>query len=147
MYVAPGLLDQRLRLYTREDAGADGFQRPVYVYAGEFWGRIDETASNQNVSMSPQAHVEARSDAVAFLSEEAPVDAFGILRVDNLSPIYWVRGIVKNRAVRLQRVTLQAINPTDFAQLTVYESDDVLDGVHLVAPTNAFSTGFSEGFA
>ena len=147
MYVAPGLLDQRLRCYTRTDAGADGFTRPVYVYAGEFWGRIDATADRAQVPLSPQAHVEQRTDAVAFVAQDVPVDAFGILRVDNLPPLYFVRGIVQIRAVRLQRVSLEAIDPTAYADFTLFEDADVLDGVHLVSPTNAFSTGFSEGFA
>jgi hypothetical protein len=134
-------------MYTREDGGADGFQRPVYVYAGEYWGRIDDTADAQTVPLSPQAHIEARTTAVAYLSEAAPVTAYGIVRVDNLPPLYFVRGIVKVRALRLQRVDLEAIDPTAFADFTLFEDADVLDGVHLVSPTNAFSTGFSEGFA
>lgn len=147
MYVAPGLLDQRLRVYTREDAGADGFQRPVYVFAGEWWGRIDATADTQTVPLSPQAHVETRTAAVAYLADHIPITTTGILRVDNLPPLYFVRGIVKVRALRLQRVELEAIAPTAYAQFTLYEDEDVLDGVHVVAPTNAFSVGFTEGFA
>jgi hypothetical protein len=153
MYVAPGLLDQRLRLYTREDGGADGFQRPVYVYAGEFWGRIDATADTQTVPLAPQGHVEGRTSAVAFLNEAAPVDGFGLLRVDSDGPLYFVRGIVKVRQLRLLRVDLEAIDPTAYGEFMVYEDADVLDGIHLVNPmngiptTSAFSDGFSEGFA
>lgn len=147
MYLAPGLLDQRLRVYDREDAGADGFQRPVYVYAGEFWGRIDATGDLQTVPLAPQAHVENRTTAVAFFADHVPVTTTGIVRVDNLPPLYFVRGIVKVRQLRLLRVDLEAIAPTEYAQFTLYEDEDVLDGVHVVAPTNAFSVGFSEGFA
>lgn len=147
MYVAPGLLDQRLRLYARNDVGGDGFQRPVYEYVGEYWGRIDATADLQTVPLAPQGHVEARTTAVAFLAEGTPVTAFGIVRNDNLDPLYFVRGIVHVRQLRLLRVDLEAIDPTASATFTIFDEDDVLDGVHLVSPTNSFSTGFSEGFA
>lgn len=147
MYVAPGTLDQRLRFYTKTDAGADGFARPVYVYTGEFWGRIDATADNQTVPLSPQAHVESRTTATATVADYVSVDPLGIVRVDNRDPLYFVRGVVLVRQLRCQRISLEAIDPTAFATFSVYENEDVLDGVHLVAPTNAFSVGFSEGFA
>lgn len=147
MYLAPGLLDQRVRCYTRTEEGADGFARPVYVYSGEWWGRIDATSDRQTVPLSPQAHVEGRTDAVAFVADYVDVDPFGILRIDNLDPLYFVRGVVLNRALRLKRVTLEAIDPTQYGQFTLYEDEEVVDGYHLVAPTNAFSTGFSDGFS
>lgn len=147
MYVAPGTLNQRLRFYRKTDAGADGFTRPVYVYTGEFWGRIDATSDNQTVPLSPQSHVESRTSATATVADYVSIDPYGILRVDNAGPLYFVRGIVLVRQLRCQRITLEAIDPTASATFSVYEDEDVLDGVHLVAPTNAFSVGFSEGFA
>lgn len=146
MYIAPGLLDQRLRLYRREDAGADGFQRPVYVYTATRWGRLDVTADTSTVPMAPQAHVEERAAATAFLATDSPVSAFGVIRVGYGPALYYVRGIVQTRALQLQRVELEAIDPTRFAEFTLYEGESVLDGTHLVA-VSGFSSGFNEGFA
>jgi len=134
MYVAPGTLDQRIRVYRREDVGHDGFQRPVYVFVEERWGRIDESASRQNVSMSPQAHVDARSDATLMCAEDVAVDPFGVVRVAGSDRLYWVRGTIGARQVRGQRVTLERVTPEQFAALEVYEGDEVLDGVHLIEP-------------
>jgi hypothetical protein len=134
VYIAPGTLDQRIRIYQRQDVGADGFQRPVYVFVEERWGRIDESASRQNVSMSPQAHVEARSDATLTCAEDVAVDPFGVVRVANGTILYWVRGTFKARQVRAQQVTLERVTPEQWVALEVYESDEVLDGVHLIEP-------------
>jgi len=134
MYIAPGTLNQRVRVYRREDVGADGFARPVYAFVTERWGRIDDTASRQQVSLSPQAHVEARGDAVLTCAEDVAVDPFGVVRVAGSDVLYWVRGIVAQRQVRAQRVTLERVTPEQFAALEVYEGDEVLDGVHLIEP-------------
>lgn len=178
MYIAPGTLDQRLRFYSRTDAGADGFQRPVYGFTVERWGRLDDTSERSTVPLSPQAHVEHRTDAVATIAADVPVDLNGIVKVGAL--LYFVRGVVKIRQLRCQRVSLERIDPTAYAMFELYEGEDVLDGLHLVDPAgpvvtvgfllledgnyllledggrirlesgavvNAFSNGFSNGFA
>ena len=135
MTVMPGLLDRRLSLYERQDGGADGFARPVYVLSGEWWGRIDDTADAATIPLSPQAHVEYRTTAAATVADYVPVPLFGVLREKDGSTLYNVRGVVPVRALRCQQITLEAITPTDMGTYVLYDDTEVLDGVHLV--TNA----------
>jgi len=134
MYVAPGLLDRRLRVYERAENGADGFIRPQYRFVAEWWGRVDRREARQTVPLAPQGHVEARSDAIAHLGEQASVQSFGLLKDTLDDALYYVRGVVPVRQVRLVRVALEAIEPTDYATFEVFEGEDVLDGEHLVGP-------------
>lgn len=134
MTVAPGLLDRRVTLYARQDNGADGFIRSVYVKTGTWWGRIDDTSDTQTIPGAPMAHVESRTNAVATVSDAVPVPKFGIARIDD-GPLYFVRGVFLKRALRCQKLTLEAVDPTASATFEVYESVDVLDGVHLVEGT------------
>jgi hypothetical protein len=173
MYLAPGTLDQRLRFYTRTDAGADGFIRPVYVFTAERWGRVDATSERAQVPLSPQAHVEHRTDAVATIAEGIAVDPNGLVKLG--TDLYFVRGVVRIRQLRCQRLALEAVDPTAFATFILVEGQSVLDGLHLVDPglpsayllledgsyllledgsrilleeaVGGFSSGFSNGFA
>lgn len=150
--ITPGLMDQRIRLYRRTDAGADGFARPVYVFTSEYWGRIDDTSDLQSVPLSPQAHVESRTTATATLADYVDVPRFGIIRIGTGEPLYFVRGVHVVRQLRCVRVALEAITPTEFASFTLYENENVLDGVHLLEstgpiPGGAFDAGFDGGFA
>ena len=131
--ITPGLLDRRLTFYERQDGGADGFQRPVYVKTGEYWGRIDDTADQQTIPLSPQAHVESRTTAVATVADYVDVSKFGVVQID-AGPLYYVRGVFLQRALRCQRITLEAIDPNESATFAVYEDVEVLDGTHLVIP-------------
>jgi hypothetical protein len=131
MTVMPGLLDRRISIYERQDAGADGFQRPVYVKTLERWGRIDDTADSQTVPLAPQAHMESRTTAMATLADYVEVPKFGLLR-ENDGPLYYVRGTFVQRALRCQKVTLEAIDPTQAASFAVFEDVEVLDGTHLI---------------
>ena len=131
--ITPGLLDRRVSLYQRQDGGADGFQRPVYVKSGEYWGRIDDTADQQTIPLAPQAHVENRTTAVATVADYVEVPKFGVLRIDD-GPLYYVRGVFVQRSLRCQRVSLEAIDPTQVATFALYEGVEVQDGTHLVAP-------------
>ena len=140
MYIAPGTLDQRLRFYSRTDAGADGFMRPVYGFTVERWGRLDDTSERATVPLSPQAHVEHRTDAVATIADGIAVDLNGIVKVGAL--LYFVRGVVKIRQLRCQRVSLERIDPTAYAMFELYEGQDVLDGLHLVDPERPVEVGF-----
>jgi len=154
-------MDQRVRLYRRVEAGADGFARPVYVFTAEYWGRIDDTADSQTVPLSPQAHVESRTTATATMADYVDVPRFGLMRIGTVangqghrhghggghggwpvddtlaSPLYFVRGVHVVRQLRCVRVALEAITPTEFASFTLYEDEDVLDGVHLVETPDA----------
>lgn len=132
MYVAPGLLDRRLRFYARAENGADGFARPVYLFTSERWGRVDRTAARQQVAFSPQAHVEIRGDAVAMVALDVVIDSFGIVKDTLDSALYFIRGVVPNRQLRVQVITLEAIDPTAYATFALFEGEETLDGVHLV---------------
>lgn len=129
----PGLLDRRLAFYERQDAGADGFQRPVYVKTGTYWGRIDDTADQQTVPLAPQAHIESRTTAAATVADYVPVPKFGVVRIGE-GALYYIRGVYQQRAIRCNRIALEAIDPTDLATFDIYEDVEVTDGTHLVNP-------------
>lgn len=130
MYVAPGLLDQRLTFYAHEDAGGDGFARPVYVRTGTFWGRLDITADQQAIGSTPQAQVDVRADAVATVSADVAVDPYGLVRVEGDDTLYHVRGVVRVRQTQAQRLTLTRVQPEESAAFTTIEPIEVKDGYH-----------------
>ena len=131
MTVAPGLLDRRLLLYERIESGADGFQRPTYGFTGEWWGRLDDTSAAEEIPLAPQAHMEMRADAVATVMDYVPVPVNGVIR-DGAGPLYFVRGVYLQRALRQQRVTLERIDPTAYGTFALFDENAVEDGVHLV---------------
>jgi hypothetical protein len=132
MTLAPGLLDRRVVFYVPQDGGADGFVRTIYVKTGEWWGRIDQTADVEAVPLAPQAHLEGRVAATATVADYVPVPRGGLMREAGGHALYHVRGIVTLRAMRSQRVTLEAIEPTAFGEYDLYDDVEVLDGAHLV---------------
>lgn len=134
MTLTPGLLDQRLRFFARTENGADGFARPVYSFTGEYWGRIDATADNQTIAQSPQAHMDTRTTLTATVAEYVPIDPFGLVKILGGDALFFVRGVVRIRHLRSVRVSLDAIDPTEFATFELYEGEDTLDGYHLVLP-------------
>ena len=131
MTLMPGLLDRRLTFWERTEGGADGFSRPVYVKVGEFWGRLDMTADAEQIPLNPQAHIESQTQATATVADYVNVPKFGIVR-DGNGPLYFTRGVVLLRALRCQRITLEAIDPTEYGTFTLFEDVDVRDGYHLV---------------
>lgn len=147
MYIAPGLLDQRLTFYQRQEAGADGFVRPVYVNTGVYWGRLDIMADSQNVGTAPQAHVDSRSSVVATVAIYVEVDPFGIVKVEGDDSLYHVRGVYPVRQTQAQRITLEKLTPEESAAFVGYEPAEVLDGYHYGITENGFSTGFDTGFS
>jgi hypothetical protein len=134
MTVAPSLLDQRLRFYSRHDGGADGFMRPVYVFTGEWWGRVDVMSSSQTVATSPQAHVDTAYEMKATVYDYVPVDPMGVVRVVGSETMNYIRGVYTVRALRTQEIKLEEIGPEEFETFVLYEDTEVLDGVHLVDP-------------
>jgi len=130
----PGLLDRRLTFYARHDNGADGFQRPVYVKTGEYWGRLDETADAQEIPLDPQSHVENRTAGTATVADYVAVPVNGIVREGSGVP-YFIRGVITLRQLRCQRITLEAIDPTEYGTYTTFEDVEVLDGLHLLTET------------
>jgi hypothetical protein len=135
MTIAPGLLDRRVRLYAPSNEGADGFVRTVYVRVGEWWARLDETADAEQVPLSPQAHLEGRIAGVLTVADYVPVPRGGIAREANGTQLFHVRGIVQQRAIRAQRVTVEAIDPAQWNEYNVYDDLEVLDGTHLIVPS------------
>lgn len=146
MYIAPGLLDQRLGFYTRSEDGADGFQRPLYTKVGVYWGRIDQTANAFTVAGAPQGHTDSRTTAVATVADYVPVDPFGVVKIEGASVIYFVRGVYPVRQMACKQVALEEVDPTAYAVFIGSDPDAVADGVHLVDATSAFTLGFDEGY-
>ena len=146
MTMVAGRLDQRVSLWAREDAGADGFMRPVYVYQGTYWGRIDATSDGQNVGTDPQSHISYRTTARATVADYVPVLLAGLVRLEGDEAVYWVRGVVPQRQLRSQRLDLEAVAPTDAVEFAGFEALPTLDGVHLVT-ADEFSSAFDEAFA
>lgn len=134
MTVAPSLLDQRLRFYARQEGGSDGFMRPVYVFTGEWWGRVDVMSSSQAVATSPQAHVDTAYEMKATVYDYVPVDPMGVVRVVGSDTMNYIRGVYTVRALRTQEIKLEEIGPEEFETFVLYEDTEVLDGVHLVDP-------------
>lgn len=145
--IAPGLLDRRVTFYERQEAGAYGFARPVYVQTATYWGRIDDLSNTQTVAGSPQAHVDQRITARATVADYVPVPTNGYARIGNAGDLYAVRGVIALRALRCKRVDLERIDPTASASFVGFEGLPVSDGVHLLKTPNGFSTGFSDGYA
>lgn len=148
MYIAPGLLDRRLQFFTRAEDGADGFARPVYTRVGTYWGRVDAMSNAFTVAGSPQAHIDSRSSLVATVADYVPVDPFGIVKDENETPIYFVRGVIEVRQLQCKQLQLEEVDPTAYTLYTGSDPDSVADGVHLINPADpAFSSGFDEGYS
>lgn len=141
-----GRLDQRLSFWAREDGGADGFVRPVYVYQGTYWGRVDVTGASENIGNEPQSHVSYRSAARGTVADYVAVPLNGIVRIEDDTAVYWVRGVVRLRQLRAQRLDLQVVTPTEVVEFAGFEGLSTLDGVHLLT-TDEFSSAFNEAFS
>jgi hypothetical protein len=146
MYLAPGLLDQRISFYTRSDDGADGFQRPLYTKAGTYWGRIDAVSNAFTVAGAPQGHTDSRTTLTATVADYVPVDPFGVVKIEGATVIYFVRSVVEVRQMRCKQLALEEVDPTAWAEFIASDPDAVADGVHLVDAASAFTTGFDEGY-
>lgn len=147
MYVAPGLLDQRLTFYERQEAGGDGFARPVYVKTGVYWGRLDVQSNQQIVGSSPQTQMDVRANCVATVATDVVVDPYGIVRVENEDALYHIRGVYKVRQTQAQQLNLERITPEQAAVFVAYEPIEVLDGYHYGTAVDGFSSGFDNGFS
>lgn len=130
--ITPSLCDRRLTFYERQENGADGFMRSVFVRIGTYWGRIDDLTNVQTVANAPQAHVEQRISARATVAEYVNVPTNGYVREGDDGAWYAIRGTVRLRALRALRVDLETIDPTAFGEYVIYEAAEVLDGVHFV---------------
>ena len=127
---ATGLRDQMLRLYTRTNQGRRGNVRDTFVFANQWWGRIDTTSSNVR---NAQDKAQLRYDAQAQFADECSVPAQGILK-DEDGTIWWLRGVTAVRINRTIVVGLDRIDEERSKTFVLIEGDSVLDGVHLVDP-------------
>ncbi len=59
---------------------------------------------------------------------------FGALREGD-GPLYMIRGVYLQRALRCQRLTLELVDPTEYATFEIYEAVEVKDGYHLLTET------------
>ncbi len=127
---AVGLRDQMLRLYTRTNQGRRGNVRPTFVFANQWWGRIDTMSSSVR---NAQDKSQLRYDAQAQFADECTVPPQGILK-DESGTIWWLRGITAVRANRTILVGLDRIDEELSKTFVLIEGASVLDGVHLVDP-------------
>lgn len=130
MSTAPGLRDQRLKLYARHDKGSDGIAAPVFVLSETRWGRVDETGS---LVRQAQDRLQRKVDAAAEFSDEVTVPDNGVI-VDELAPTtgWWVRGHYSVRQLRRVVVALERVSGDTFRAFTLRDSAHPLDGTHLV---------------
>ena len=130
--IAAGLLDRRLRFYERQDSGADGFSRPVWVFTVERWGRID-VQTNATATPSGQSHREQRLTAAVTVDDGVEVPALGLVRDANDASLTWtITGVVPLRQLRCQRVTVAAVDPQEVATFAFADPVETLDGLHLI---------------
>lgn len=127
---ATGLRDQMLRLYTRTNQGRRGVVRDTFVFANQWWGRIDTLTSSVR---NAQDKAQLRYDAQAQFADECVVPAQGILK-DESGTIWWLRGVTAVRANRTMLVGLDRIDEELSKTFVLIEGDSTLDGVHLVDP-------------
>lgn len=146
MYIAPGLLDQRLAFYARSEDGAAGFVRTVYTRSGIYWGRVDATANTYTVAGAPQSHTDNRTTLSATVADYVDVDPYGLVKVVGEDVLYFVRGVFPVRQMMAQQVALEAVDPTAYGEFVLYDPAEVTDGVHLIDPASAFSSAFDEAF-
>jgi hypothetical protein len=139
---AAGLRDQRLRVYRRDDAGADGFSRPVFVFDGEWWGRLDAAPASTRTGQQPMAAYEMQSDARATVAYEIHIPADGLVLVDGVA--FLVRGVVRDRLLWRTDISLSRVASDAVTISTKYETPGELGGYHLVdpAPASAFAPAF-----
>lgn len=129
---AVGLRDQRVRLYTATDQGADGFVRMVYRFLYERWARLDESSASVRAA---QAKLQLQLDALVEFDLAVEVPINGVLKTPD-GTMWWIRGI--NPVRQLQRVIVSAQRVTEELAKTfeLYEGDSVLDGTHMVDPAS-----------
>ncbi len=131
MTSAIGLRDQRVRTYAKSDQGTDGVVRPVFTFANEYWGRIDESAAAVRFA---QEKLQLKVDALAEFSDDVAIPVNGFL-LDTLTGLHWwVRKIYNVRALHRLWVGLEAISEELVATFTIYEGASTLDGVHVIDP-------------
>lgn len=132
MTVAPGLLDRRLRVYAKTEAGADGFSRPLWVFVFERWGRLDVTSNGLEI-VSTQSNREQNVAAKVTFADGVTVPAEAVIRdtADSGGLLWLVTGAVRVRQTRTIRVMVVLIADSVTAYPTM-EAAEVLDGVHLI---------------
>lgn len=134
MLNAAGLRDQRLKLYSRENTGSDGFQRDAFVYSTTCWGRIDERGAEVR---SAQQRLQTRVDAIADFTDDVgvvPVD--GLVVDSDTSTAWWIRGSYSLRQLRRVIVALERVALEQFKTFSLHDSATTVDGTHIVDPAS-----------
>jgi len=126
---APGLRDQRIRLYAPVDRGSDGYVRQSFVLEGERWGRLDESRTATSLM---QERLQTRVDALLEFADEVTVPINGVVMDMADKRAWWIRGIYGVRKLRRVIVALERISDEHFRTLSVYDSPSSLDGVHVI---------------
>ena len=126
---APGLRDQRVRLYAPVDRGSDGYVHGAYVFECERWSRLDETRAATSLM---QERLQTRVDAIAEFADEVTIPINGVLVNAADRRAWWVRGITTARQTRRVLVGLERISDERFKELDVYDAPSPLDGTHVI---------------
>ena len=129
---AVGLRDQRLRLYTMSEQGADGLARAVYTFLYERWGRLDESSAAVRAA---QAKLQLKLDAAVEFDYSVDVPVNGVLKSPD-GTMWWIRGINSTRQLRRVLVGVERVTEELAATFQVVEGDSVLDGAHMVDPAS-----------
>lgn len=128
----PGLRDQRVRLYAREDHGADGFPRPLYVFTGEWWGRLDVGSATSRIGSSPQSAFEDQGTGRLTLAYYAVVPSEGIALVGETA--FLIRGSVRDRLTWRTTVNVDRVATDRVARCTEYDAVGDSAEYHLIDP-------------
>lgn len=117
---APGLRDQRVRVYAPVNTFVDGYQSTRYSFVGEYWSRVDAVTSRENAAGDPQQHLDFRTEAVATFDSYARVPSNGLARCGAL--LYFIRGIVFSRQLNAQTVALELLSTDRFKDFVLEET-------------------------
>lgn len=129
--MSAGLRNQRIRLYRRVSAGSDGMIRPVFMFTGEWWGRLEESRASSWQSME---RIQMTSGGAAEFSDEVDVPTNGIAVDTGNGQAWWIRGITNAKTTRRKLVQIDRISDEEFTTMTLYDSQSQMDGTHLVNP-------------
>lgn len=117
---APGLRDQRVRVYRPVVTNVDGFLSTSYWFVGEYWSRIQIATSRESVAGDPQQHLDFRTEASALFDSYAVVPQNGLVRWRD--EVYFVRGVVLQRAVEAKTASLELISTDRFRSFVLVET-------------------------
>lgn len=105
-----GQRDQRLRCYTETNVNLNGLVQKTYVFAAEWWGRVDPlSAADRQVGDGGQHS----ADAVAYFHAEATVPEHGIIAVQG-AETWFILGHLPRRALDSLQILLRRAEPNTY---------------------------------